>query len=188
MSSLNEILEKEALAEINRILDESDSRAATLIQEAETEAAARLAVQRKKIESATRTAKHRAEGAAELAVSTARIQAKGEMIARVRKKALSAIEELAGKPDYSKILTALADEAIRTVDGAESLVVNPNDSGILNDWAMQKRIEIRTDPALRFGVRLVSSSSKRSVENSLPERLDRSWDMLSARVGQILWQ
>jgi V/A-type H+-transporting ATPase subunit E len=188
MSSLNEILEKEALAEINRILDESDSRAATLIQEAETEAAAQLAVQRKKIESATRTAKHRAEGAAELAVSTARIQAKGEMIARVRKKALSAIEELAGKPDYSKILTALADEAIRTVDGAESLVVNPNDSGILNDWAMQKRIEIRTDPALRFGVRLVSSSSKRSVENSLPERLDRSWDMLSARVGQILWQ
>ena len=188
MSSLNEILEKEALAEINRILDESDSRAATLIQEAETEAATQLAVQRKKIESATRTAKHRAEGAAELAVSTARIQAKGEMIARVRKKALSAIEELAGKPDYSKILTALADEAIRTVDGAESLVVNPNDSGILNDWAMQKRIEIRTDPALRFGVRLVSSSSKRSVENSLPERLDRSWDMLSARVGQILWQ
>jgi V/A-type H+-transporting ATPase subunit E len=188
MSKLDEILKEEALADINRILDESDSRAATLIQEAETEAAARLAVQRKKIESATRNAKHRAEGAAELAVSTARIQAKGEMIALVRKKALSAIEELAGKPDYSKILTALADEAIQTVDAAESLVVNPNDSGILNDWAMQKRIEIRTDPALRFGVRLVSSSSKRSVENSLPERLDRSWDMLSARVGQILWQ
>jgi len=186
MSKLNDILEQEALAEINQILDESDAAAAKLIQEAEAEAAARLTIQRKRIESAARTARHRAEGAAELAVSTARIQAKGEIIARVRKKVLSAIEELAGKPGYSEILTALADEAIRTVDAAEILFVNPKDTAILTDWAKQKRIEIRTDPELRFGVRLVSSS-KRSVENSLPERFDRSWDMLSARVARILW-
>ena len=186
MSKLNDILEQEALAEINQILETSDATAVKLIQEAEDKAAGRLAIQRKRMESATRTARHRAEGAAELAVSTARIQAKGEIIARVRKKVLSAIEELVGKPGYSKILTALADEAIGTVDAAEILFVNPKDAVILADWAKQKRVEIRTDPDLRFGVR-VASSSKRSVENSLPERLDRSWDMLSARVARILW-
>jgi V/A-type H+-transporting ATPase subunit E len=186
MSRLNEILEQEAQAEINQILDESDTTAAKLIQEAEAEAAARLALQRKRIEAATRAAKHRAEGAAELAVSTARVQAKGEIIAQVREKVLRAIEELAGQPGYRRILTALADEAIEAVDAAEFLFVNPNDAAILNDWALQQRIEMRTDPDLRFGVRLVSSR-KRSVENSLAERLDRSWDMLSARVAQILW-
>jgi V/A-type H+-transporting ATPase subunit E len=186
MSKLNDILEQEALTEINQILEASDATAVNLIQEAEDKAAARLAIQRKRMESATRTARHRAEGAAELAVSTARIQAKGEIIARVRKKVLIAIEELARKPGYSTILTALADEAIRTLDAAEILFVNPKDAAILADWAKQKRIEIRTDPDLHFGVR-VASSRKRSVENSLPERLDRSWDMLSARVARVLW-
>jgi len=186
MAKLDDILQQEARTEINQILDESDTEAAKLMREAEDEAAARLALQRKRIEAAARTARHRAEGAAELAVSTARVQAKGEIIAQVRKKVLRAIEDLAGQPGYGRILKALADEASRAVDDAEILFVNPNDAAILHDWAMQQGVEIRTDPDLRFGVRLVSSS-KRSVENSLTERLDRSWDMLSARVAQILW-
>jgi V/A-type H+-transporting ATPase subunit E len=188
MSKLNDILREEALADINQILDESDSRAGNLIAEAEKKVSTRLAVHRKRIESEIRAAKNRAQGAAELAIATARIQAKGKIIAAVRKKALSAIEELAGKSGYSKILLVLADEAIKAVDAAEAVVVNPNDAGIISDWAMQKRIEVRTDAELRFGVRLVSHSSKHSAENSLPERLDRSWEMLSGRVAQILWK
>ena len=66
--------------------------------------------------------------------------------------------------------------------------MNPNDSAIISDWAKQKRIEVRTDPELYLGVRLVSHNSKTSAENSLPERLDRSWDLLSARVAKILWK
>jgi len=188
MSKLNDILREEALADINQILDDSDTGAEDLIQKAEKKASTRLAVHRKKIESEIRAAKNRAQGAAELAVATARIQAKGKIIAVVRKKTVNAIEALAGKSGYSKILLALADEAIKAVDAAETVVVNPNDTAIITDWAMQKQIEVRTDPELRLGVRLVSHSSKHSVENSLPERLDRSWDMLSARVAQILWK
>jgi len=187
MTVLNDILEEEALAEINRILDASDAKAAALIQEAETEASTRLTVRRKRIAAESRAAKRRAEGAADLVVLTARIQAKGQIMARVREKALDAIEKLADQPGYGRILTALADEAIRAVDAAEAVIVNPEDTAILSGWAMQKRIDIRTDPALRLGVRVVSSS-KRSVENSLPERLDRSWDTLSSRVAKILWE
>jgi len=188
MSKLNDIIKEEALEEINRVLGESDSRAVTLIEEAETKAAKRLAVHQKKVASETRAAKHRAEGGAQLAVATARIQAKGDIIAQVRQRALIAIEELADTSGYRKILTALADEAVKAVDAADAVVVNPNDKEILNGWALQKRIAIRTDPSLRFGVRLESRSSKRSVENSLPERLDRSWDTLSSRVARILWE
>jgi V/A-type H+-transporting ATPase subunit E len=188
MSKLNDILREEALADINQIRDESDSRAGNLIQEAEKTASMRLAVHRRRIESEIRAAKNRAQGAAELAIATARIQAKGKIIAVVRKKALGAIEELAGTSGYRKILLALADEAIQAVDAPEAVVVNLNDKGIISDWALQKRIEVRTDAELRFGVRLVSHSSKHSVENSLLERLDRSWDMLSGRVAQILWK
>ena len=188
MSKLNDILREEALAEINQILDDSDSWAGTLIEEAERKAFTRLAVHRKRIETEIRAAKSRAQGAAELAMATSRIQAKGKIIALVRQKALSAIEELAGKSGYGKILLALAEEAIKEVGTAEAVVVNPNDTAIISDWAKQKRIEVRTDPELYLGVRLVSRNSKTSAENSLPERLDRSWDLLSARVAQILWK
>jgi V/A-type H+-transporting ATPase subunit E len=188
MSTLRDVLEQEALAEIKHILDDSDSRAAVLIQEAETKASARLAIRRKRIESEVRAAKNRAEGAAEFTVAAARIQAKGEVIALVRKKALSAIDDLAATPGYGKILKTLADEASAALEAAEAITVNPNDAGLVYGWAAQKRIEIRTDPVLRLGVRLVSRSSKCSVQNSLGERLERSWDTLSARVAQILWE
>jgi len=188
MSTLHDILKEEAQAEINRILSDSDLRAETIIQEAETKASTRLEIHRRKIEAEIRAAKNRAEGTAELAVATARIQAKGEVIALVRKKALNAIEDLAGTPGYRKILTALADEALGAVAAAEAVVVHPNEKVILNRWAVQRQIDIQTDPELRHGVRLMSRSSKRSVENSLEERLDRSWDTLSARVAQMLWE
>ena len=91
-------------------------------------------------------------------------------------------------PGYRKILTALANEAIGAVAAAEAVVVNPKEKVILKHWAVQRRIEIRTDPKLSHGVRLVSRRSRRSVENSLAERLNRAWDLLSARVAQILWE
>jgi V/A-type H+/Na+-transporting ATPase subunit E len=188
MSALQDILKEEAQAEINRILSDSDSQAETIIQEAETKASTRLEIHRRKVEAQIRAAKNRAEGTAELAVATARIQAKGEVIALVRKKALGAIEDLAGTPGYRKILTALANEAIGALAAAEAVVVNPKEKAILKHWAVQRRIAIRTDPKLSYGVRLVSRSSRRSVENSLAERLNRSWDLLSARVAQILWE
>lgn len=188
MSKLDDILRQEAHADISRILDESGSRAESLIREAKKKASARLAIHRKRIESEIRAASNRAQGAAELTVATARVQAKGEIIALVRKKTLSAIEELGAKSGYSQILTALADEAIEALEATEVVVVNPNDAKIISSWAMQRQIEIQTDAELHLGVRLVSPSSRRSAENSLAERLDRVWDMLSARVAQILWR
>lgn len=187
MTGLDDILEEEALAEIKQVLDASDAKVAALIEAAETEASTRLAVQRQRIAAEYRDAKQTAEGAADLVVLTARIQAKGQVMAHVREKALDAIEKLADQPGYGRILTALADEALRSVEAAEAVVVNPKDAEILSGWAMQKRIDIRTDPALHLGVR-IESGSKRRVENSLPERFARAWNTLSSRVVKILWE
>jgi V/A-type H+-transporting ATPase subunit E len=188
MSKLADILQQEVLAEIDAILAEADSQAGRLIDEAKQKASARMAARRKRAESEARRSVQRTQSAAEFTVATARMQAKDRMIEQVRNKALAAIEETAGKPSYAQILQALAEEALKAVETAEAVIVNPRDQENLRDWAKAKGLELRVDPGLRLGVRMETRGGKRSVLNSLPERFQRSWDLLTSGVAKILWE
>jgi V/A-type H+-transporting ATPase subunit E len=188
MSKLDGIIHKEALAEIDQLLQEAEAKAAAVIQEAQTTASQRVAACRKSTEARVRTGVRRAESAAELTVSIASIQARGQVVARVREKALGALEEIASRPNYGEILHALADEAIKAVSAPEAVVVHPDDRDKLAGWAVQQGIELRTDPEIHLGARIISRGSRSSVENSLPERLERAWDVLVSGVVQLLWE
>jgi V/A-type H+-transporting ATPase subunit E len=188
MSDLDGIIQKEALAEINQLLQESEAKAAAVVQEARTKASARVAARRRDIEAEARAGIRRAESAAQLIVSTALIEARGRVVAAVKEKASGALEEVAAKPNYSEVLRALADEAFQAVKTSEAVVVHPSDRDRLGDWAVHKGIELRTDPGIRLGVRIISSGGKSSVENSLPDRIERAWDMLVSGVVQLLWE
>ncbi len=187
MSKLEEIIREEAAAEIKEILAEADSRAEKIIQEAEGRVAARLAAHQKRIAADERAASQQAQSAAELGVATARMQARGEMMELVRQKALSALEQTASSPSYSETLQALAEEAMKVVEGAEAVVVSPEDREKLSDWASQRKLKLQMDPGLRLGVRIVDRSG-RIVENTLPERLHRAWDTLTADITKLLWE
>jgi V/A-type H+-transporting ATPase subunit E len=187
MSKLGDILQEEALAEINSILAEADSKAEALIADAKSKASERLEACRRKVEAELRGASRRAESAAELILSTARIQTRGQAIALVKEKVLAGLEEIAGKPNYGKVLEALAEEARKAVGAPEAVVVHPDGEAKLHAWAVQKRLDLRTDPGLHLGVRIVAHGGQRSVENSLPERLKRAWESISSGVAQRLW-
>jgi len=187
MSKLRDILQEEALAEVDEILDGADTRAETLIREARSRASERVGAYRKKAEAELRGATRRAESAAELTVSTARMKARGEAIDLVRKKALAGLEEIAGRTGYDEILEALAEEAIKAVEAAEVLVVHPDDKDKLSAWAKRKGLELRTDPGLYLGVRITTPGGRCSVENSLPERLQRGWETLVSGMVHRLW-
>ncbi len=188
MSKLKDVLQEEALSEIDKVLAEADSKAEALIAEAKSTASERVEAYGKRAESELRNASRLAESATELTVSTARMRARGEAVALVREKALAALEEVAGRPDYDKILETLSEEAARAVETAEVLVVHPNDELKLSGWAKQKGLQLRTDPGLHLGVRIVARGGQRSVENSLPERLERAWETLASGVAQRLWE
>ncbi len=187
MSKLGEILQQEVLAEIDGILAEADSRAERLVREAEKKASERMAAYGKKAEAKLRAATFLAESTAELNLSTARVRAKSQVIEVVKKKAMDGLEQVAGRPDFNRILEALAEEAVKAVEAAEALVVHPNDKVMLDAWAKHKGLELRTDPRLHLGVRIVAHGGQRSVENSLQERLQRAWETLASGVAQRLW-
>jgi V/A-type H+-transporting ATPase subunit E len=188
MSNLKKILQEEALAEIAEILSEADSEADRLIQEAKGKASERIEAYREKAEAELRAATRRAKSASELTISIARIRARQDGIAIVRKKVLNAFEEISTKPTFREILEALAEEAIKAAQGAEVLVVHPDDRDKLSAWAKQKGLTLQTDPGLRLGVRIVASGGQRSVENTLPQRLQRGWEALISGVAQQFWR
>ncbi len=187
MSKLEEILQADVEAEIKEILTQADSQAAKMVSEAERRAAARLAVHRKKINAEERAALQQAQSAAALSVATARMQAKGEVMARLRQKVLLALEETASQPDYAKVLQALAEKAMQVAAAPQAVVAHPDDQEKLSDWARQRGLELKADPGLHLGVRIVSRSGK-LIENTLPERLHRAWDTLAAELNKLLWE
>jgi V/A-type H+-transporting ATPase subunit E len=187
MSKLGEILQEEVLGEIRAILAEAESNAARVVREAEQKASARIKSHQKKMEAEARAATWRARSNAELAVSTARMQAKYQVIDSVRKKALMSLDEAASRENYRDILEALAEEALKAVEGGEVVVVHPDDEAKIHNWAAQKGLELSTDPGLRMGVRIVNRNSKRTVENSLPARLERAWNALASDIAKQLW-
>lgn len=187
MSKLGDILQEKVLAEIDKILAEAETKSKKIVQQAESDASARLAAHRKKTEAQLHTAVRREQSAAELAIAIARTRARGQVMEQVKQKALNTIEEIPSKPDYGKILEALAVEAENSLKAAEAVVVNPSDAEKLSDWAMQKGLELLTDPEIRCGVRVISGHGK-SVENTLPERLNRAWDTLASSVAKLLWE
>jgi vacuolar-type H+-ATPase subunit E/Vma4 len=187
MSNLKEILKEEALAEVSEILSEADSRADILIREAKNKASERVEAYRKKAEGELRAAARRAKSASELTVSIARLRARGEEIAVVREKVLTALKEISTRPNYGEILEVLAEEAIKAVQGAEALVVHPDDNDKVSVWAKEKGLILQTDPELHLGVRIVAGGGQRSVENSLPQRLERGWGTLASSVAKRFW-
>ncbi len=187
MPKLEELLQAEVEAEIEAILSEADTKAAKIISDAESLAAARVATHQKKIEAEARAATQQAHSAADLSIANARIQAKGEVIDLLHQKVGLALEETSSQPGYRKMVRALAEEAMGVAEAAETLVVHPDDKKKLRDWAEQKGLELRTDPGLRLGIRILSKSGA-TVENTLPVRLYRAWNTLMPKVTKLLWE
>ena len=187
MSKLGDILQEEVLAEIRAIEADAASRAEELVVEAQARVSARLESHQRRLEAEARAAARRAGSAAELALSTARMQAKGEVMESVRKRALAALEGMTGREDYGEILEAFAEEALMAMEKADTVAVHPDDEERISRWASGKGLLLGTEPAIRLGVRMSERDGGRSVENTLPERLDRAWTALASEVAKQLW-
>jgi V/A-type H+/Na+-transporting ATPase subunit E len=187
MSKLEEILQAEVDAEVQEILSDAETRAAQIISEAESRSQVRVTEYRKMLDSRKRAAAQQASSASELTVSNAQTLAKGEVMDLLRQKVLAALEETSSRPNYSKVLESLAQMAVEVVESPVAIVVHPKNQDKLGDWAEQHGLELKTDPELRLGVRIISKNGT-MVENTLLERLERAWGSLAPQVTRMLWE
>ncbi|MEN2982433.1 MAG: V-type ATP synthase subunit E [Thermus sp.] len=187
MSKLEAILSQEVEAEIQGLLGEAKAKAEALRSEAKAKAEALLAGKKRALEAQFQAAIRRAESAGELLLATARTEAKGEVLAQVKAKAREALRALPGKPEWPEVLRKLSEEALAALAEPEALVSHPENLPHLEPLARERGLELRPDPALRLGVRVLGKGGKAQVENALESRLERAWDALSSQVAQALW-
>ncbi|WP_027881778.1 V-type ATP synthase subunit E [Meiothermus rufus] len=187
MSKLEDILQNEVAAEIAAVAAEAESKARAIVEEARAKAEALKASKERQLEAERTAALRRAQSAAELLLSQTRIAAKGRVMEQVRAEALRRLQALATQPEFGPILQKLAEEALQGIGKAESVLVNPAHAALLSDWARDRGLELKTDDAIRDGVRLVAEGGRAFVQNALSERLERAWDALSAKAAGALW-
>jgi V/A-type H+/Na+-transporting ATPase subunit E len=187
MSKLEAILSQEVEAEIQAILSEARAKAEGLKAEAEARAKALLEGKRRALEAAFQAAIRRSESAGELLLSTARAQAKGEVLSELKAKALEALKALPHKPEWPEVVRKLALEALSALGEPEALATHPENLPHLEALAQERGLKLLPDPALRLGVRAVGQGGKTQVENALESRLERAWDAFSSKVAQALW-
>jgi V/A-type H+/Na+-transporting ATPase subunit E len=187
MSKLEDILQEEVSAEISAVAGEAEAKAQAILQSASQKAGALKAAKQKQLEAEQAAAIKRAESAAELVLSQSRIQAKGQVVDQVKVGVAGALDGLRGSAEYTEILTKLAEEALVALGRAEAALVHPSDLDRLQAWAAAKGLKLSGDAAIIGGVRLVAEGGKSMVQNTLSERLERSWETLSAKATKAIW-
>lgn len=187
MSKLEDILQKEVAAEIGAITAEAEARARAIVEAAMANAEAIRANKQRLLEAERAAALRRAESAAELLLSQARITARGQVMDRVKSEARQALQQITSQPEFGAILQKLADEALQSIGKAESVLVNLAHASLLSTWAQSKGLQLKTDETICDGVRLVAQGGRAFVQNTLTERLERSWDALSLKAARAIW-
>ena len=187
MSKLEDILQNEVASEIGAIAAEAEAKAKAILEEARAHAEAIKANKLRQLEAEHQAAVRRAESAAELLVSQARIAARGQVMDQVKAEVSQRLQKLAGQPEFGDTLQKLAEEALKSIGKAESVLVNPAQASLLNSWVQSRGLKLNTDPAIRDGVRLVAEGGRAYVQNALSERLERAWGTLSAEAAKAIW-
>jgi vacuolar-type H+-ATPase subunit E/Vma4 len=189
-SELVTILEKEANAEIERILTEARGQAERLIAQANQETQAYLTEQRHRIDAERKAALVKADSAAQVRASALVLQAKDQAIAEVFATAGAELSRLQqDKSRYGAILRGLIREASGALSGRVTVQVNPKDLDLVKQAVKDLKLgaEVKPGDDVSGGVRLVSGDGRFVVENTLVSRVERVRSLIAPEIAAQLW-
>lgn len=189
-SELVTILEKEANAEIERILTEARGQAERLIAQANQDAQAYLTEQRQRIEAERKAALVKADSAAQVRASALVLQAKDQAIAEVFATAGAELARLQqDKTRYGAILRGLIREASGALSGRMTVQANPKDLDLVKQAVKDLKLDAEVKPGddISGGVRLISDDGRFVVENTLASRVARVRSLIAPEIAAQLW-
>lgn len=188
MANLAALLDKEAGAEIEAIVEEARQRASSIIDEAKREAEAIEARHARQAEQQREALLVRAQSAAQLEASSMRLNAQQGAIQQVFDAVESEVSSLVGDAGrYTPVFEALLREALAAQSASpDRVVVNPSDAELAKTTLASLGVDapVETAEDLAGGVRL--AYGKTHVENTLSGRLDALRDDLASDVAHVL--
>ncbi|WP_261663151.1 V-type ATP synthase subunit E [Deinococcus sp. Marseille-Q6407] len=182
--ALDKLLENEAQAEIERIRADARARAEQIVGAARAEAQELTESRSRVLDKQYQAGLTRARSAADLEMNAARLSAGEEGIAQVYGLVEQQLRDISGLPAYREILGRLLNEARQAVPEAEVAEVNPRDVELLR--SMVSDLEVRGNPGIEGGVRLISQGGKSGITNTLMGRLQTLRGGLTPEIRQML--
>lgn len=191
MANLATLLDKEAGAEIEAILSEARQRASEIHAKAEDDAKAIMAQRQRSLTSQAEAASVRVKSAAQLEAASLRLKAQQQAIETAFAKAEEEIYALIQNRDrYASVLQALLSELLGSLDSAtiSEVRAHPDDIELLSGLLEEQGIsaDLIADTQIVGGVKVSSSQTHMSVQNSLLERVQSSREELASEVARIL--
>ncbi len=189
-SELVAILEKEAAAEIERVLAEARAKAEQIGAQAQEEAQAFLATQRSRMDAERKAAQVRAQSAAQVKAAALVLQAKDQAIADVFAGAEAELARVAqDKARYGAVLRGLIREAAGGLPGRITVEANPRDLDLARQAVRELKLdaEVKAVDDVTGGVRLISDDGRFIVENTLASRVERVRALLAPEIATLLW-
>lgn len=189
-SELIAILEKEASAEIERVLADARVQADHLITEARKEAQAYLEAQRQHLDAERKAARAKALSAAQVRASALVLQTKDRAASEVFAKADA---ELAGiqqdKAKYPAVLRGLIREAANGLGNRVVIEVRPRDLDLTRHAVRELKLDAEVKPSeeVSGGARATTGDGRLVVENTLTSRVERVKPLLISEVAALLW-
>ena len=189
-SELVAILEKEAAAEIERVLADARTQAERVVTQDAEEAQAYLAAQRQRLDAERKAAQVKAQSAAQVKASALILQAKDQAIAEVFAAAeaeLSRVQQ--DRSRYAAVLRGLIREAASGLTGRITVDVNPKDLDLARQAVKELKLDAEVRPAndVSGGARLISDDGRFIVENTLASRVERVKPLLVTEIAALLW-
>jgi len=189
-SELVAILEKEAAAEIERVLAEARAKAEQIGAQAQEEAQSFLAAQRQRMDAERKAAQIRAQSAAQVKAAALILQAKDQVITDVFTAAEAEMADaVRDKARYGTLLRGLIREAAGGLSGRITVEANPRDLDLARQAVRELKLdaEVKAADDVTGGVRLVSSDGRFVVENTLASRVERAKAVLAPEIAALLW-
>ena len=189
-SELVAILEKEAAAEIERVLAEARAKAEQIGVQAQEEARSFLAAQRQRMDAERKAAQARAQSAAQVKASALVLQAKDQALADVFTGAEAELARVAqDKARYGAVLRGLIREAAGRLAGRITVEANPRDLDLARQAVRELKLdaEVKAAEDISGGVRLISDDGRFVVENTLASRVERVRALIAPEVANLLW-
>ncbi|MFC6618212.1 V-type ATP synthase subunit E [Deinococcus radiophilus] len=182
--ALDKLLENEAQAEIERIRADARAEAERILAAARTEAEELLGSRSRVLDKQYQAGLTRARSSADLDLNAARLSASEEGIAQVYGLVEQQLRDIGQLPAYREILGRLLNEARQAVPQADVAEVNPSDVEMLR--SMVSDLEVRGNPSIEGGVRLLAQGGKSGITNTLMGRLQTLRGSLTPQIRSLL--
>jgi|GEM_PF-1450911 V/A-type H+-transporting ATPase subunit E len=187
-SELLKVIEQEAHAERQRILDEAEMEAKKILAQAQAQASELKAKQQVLLETEGKMALTKAKSTANLEASARILSAKDRIVEEVFQKATEQVQSM-DKAKRQKLIKSLLTEACAQFEPGMVITVSKEDLSLVQQLMKELKLDAKVEAGagVSSGVIVSNPQGTSVVLNRVSDRMARARPALVSEISKTLW-